>query len=411
MANKNETIQFEKKGWKSTFRLVGEAKIGDYTYSIDEKATKSDWIYNRLNLGVNCGDKFGVVYGELMGGYGAERDNILYVHGRDADGADDYSNKFQIAWEDRFDESYLDEVGDSCFIRIGLEKDKDGKNFTKKFLSAYDAIAYVKDNLIDGAKIVVNGNLKYSVYNGTTQVKKEITSIYLYDKAEVKDYGATFTQTVLIDKSCVGKLDKVKGIIPIYTKVLDYVKDYKGKIFKTNLPIPKTFEYEVDMSDMDRAKKLIEAMFKVRKGVTEITYIGNLIEGGAMVTATEDDIPDDIKELVSLGVYTMDEALTMCTANSGKERRMVITKPYVTKARTDENGNQIPAMMVKTERKYENEADICGNWFDDADEDEDEDDSASAAIADLTSDDKSSSKSKEKAESSSDSDDDWLNAL
>ena len=64
--------------------LVGEAKINaDYTYKLDERSEKSDWVYNSLNLGVDCGDVCGTVYAELMGGYGAERDNVVYVHGKE----------------------------------------------------------------------------------------------------------------------------------------------------------------------------------------------------------------------------------------------------------------------------------------------------------------------------------------
>ena len=50
---------------------------------------------------------------------------------------------------------------------------------------------------------------------------------------------------------------------------------------------------------------------------------------GAIVTATEDDIPDDIKTLIEIGVYTLEEALAKCTVTSGREKRMVIRKPSI----------------------------------------------------------------------------------
>src|SRR5690606_25401921 len=134
-------------------------KVSDYTYKIDEKSEKSDWIYNALNLGVFCGEKHGVVYAEMMGGYGAERDNVIYVHGKKDDGKDDFENRFTIDWDDRFDEDILDEVGDMCFLTVGLEKDKNDKVFYKKFLSQYDAIVYIKENLTDGMVVNVKGNL------------------------------------------------------------------------------------------------------------------------------------------------------------------------------------------------------------------------------------------------------------
>ena len=64
----------------------------------------------------------------------------------------------------------------------------------------------------------------------------------------------------------------------------------------------------------------MEKLFKVKRGVTEITFEGDLIEGGTVVTATEDDIPDDVKSLIEIGVFVR-RTLQKCTVNSGKEKR------------------------------------------------------------------------------------------
>ena len=100
MAKKNEKKPLEKKKWVAQFNLVGKAKINDYTYKIDEKSEKSDWIYNTLNLGVDCGEKFGNVYAEMMGGYGSDRDNVCFVHGKNDDKKDDWDNRFTVDWDD-----------------------------------------------------------------------------------------------------------------------------------------------------------------------------------------------------------------------------------------------------------------------------------------------------------------------
>ena len=415
MAKRNKKT-LEKKNWSNSFVLIGEAKINEYTFKLDEKSEKSDWVYNSLNLGVYCGETCGTVYAEIMGGYGAERDNVIYVHGKDEEGKDDFDNKFTIDWNDRFDETILESVGDLCFIKVGLEKDKNGKTFEKKFLSPYDVIAYVKENLEDGMIVNVKGNLKYSTYNETTQVKKEINSIFLskanairakikeledgIEKISAKDnlsqieqnnlkkkteelskaeeefdktYNpmARFTQTMLLTKDSVGKADKDTGILPIYAKILDYVREYKGKEVKTNIPYDKTFEYELNLSEPEKAKKVVEKVFKVQKGVTEITFEGDLIEGGAVVTATEDDIPDDIKTLIEISVYTLEEALARCTVSSGREKRMVLRKPSI-KITEDGDGNKTP-IIQKFERKYEEE-DLILDFMINNDEQEDDPD-------------------------------------
>ena len=61
-----------------------------------------------------------------------------------------------------------------------------------------------------------------------------------------------------------------------------------------------------------------ENFFKVKKNVTLITCQGVFVEGGAVIQTTEDDLPDDIKELVEMGAYSLEEALALCTENASK---------------------------------------------------------------------------------------------
>lgn len=370
----------KKKGcWTSNFMLIGEAKVNQYTYKIDEKSDKSDWVYNVFNLGVDCGEKHGTVYAEMMGGYGSERDNIIYVHGKKSDGTDDFDNKFTIDWDDRFDTKVTDELGELCFLTVGIEKDKKDKTFYKKFLSQYDAIAYIQENLKDGMVVNVKGNLKYSSYNGAVNVKKEITSVVLSKIDDSSKYMAKFNQTILLTKDSVGKADKDKGIIPILAKVLEYTKEYNGKEVKQFIPINKTFEYEVDLKNRELVEKAIAKMFKVKKGVTEITFEGEFVEGGAVTTATEKDIPDDIKELIEIGAYTLEEALAKCTAGGGKERRMLLRKPTI--KMVGEENSKLPVVQ-KIEQKYADE-DLILDFMFESDEEEPEDEE----VEDTTSDD------------------------
>ena len=101
MPNK-ERKTIEKTDWVSSFNLIGKPKITEYTFKIDEHSEKSAWIYNSMNLGIDCGEKYGVVYAEMMGGYSEEGQNIIYAHGKDENGNDDFSNKITVDFEDRF---------------------------------------------------------------------------------------------------------------------------------------------------------------------------------------------------------------------------------------------------------------------------------------------------------------------
>lgn len=369
-----------RKDWVSNFTCIGKPVINDYTYKIDEHSEKSNWVYNAMNLGVNCGEKHGTVYMELMGGYSQENENRIYAHAKNEDGSDNFEQQLVIAWEDRFNDDILEEVGDLSFLTVGLEKTSTDKTFYKKFLSAYDAIAYIKEHLTEDMVVNVRGNLKYSTYNDVTQVRKNITSIALSKVDDPSKFKATFTQSILIDKDSASlkpeNIDKDKGVMYVNARVLDYVKEVNGVEVKGQYPFFKQFEFGMDFSNQAACKKIMDKIFKVKNGINQINFEGEFIEGGAVVTATWDDLPEDIKDLVDMGVYTLDEALTKCTANGSRERRMVLKKPQIRLVGDDKT----PVIQMFTERYTEEDLILdCMNVKDDdeppfdTDEEESED--------------------------------------
>ena len=343
----------EKKDWVSNFTLIGKPIINDYTFKINERSDKSNWIYNALNLGIDCGEAHGTVYAECMSGYSEDGENRIYAHGKDDSGNDDFAKKIEVSWDDRFNEDVLEEIGGLSFFKVGLEKTSEGKTFYKDFLSAYDAIAYIREHLTEDMVINVKGSLKYSSYNDNVQVRKNITSIVLSKADDPSKYKATFTQSILIDKDSASlkNIDKDKGVMFVDTKVLDYLKEYNGIEVKGQFPYDKQFEFAMDFSNEAVCKKIMDKLFKVKKGYyNQITFEGEFIEGGAVVTATWEDVPDDIKDLVEMGVYTKEEALAKCTANGSRERRMVLRKPYIKMVGNDDG--KVPAIQ-KFENRYE----------------------------------------------------------
>ena len=208
----------------ANFNIIGKALVNSYTFGIDKESQKSDWIYNQMGLKVEAG-KCGSIKSEMMGGYGSERKNEVYVHGKKDDGKDDFKTSFTVAWEDRFDEEVLKTIGDRCFITVGLEKDKDDKVIYKKFISPYDAIAYIKEHLKDGDVVNIKGDIKYQMYNGNLSAKKEITSIAL-SNAEEDKFRATFTQTLLVESDGIGKPNKETRTLPITAYVVEKRNKY-----------------------------------------------------------------------------------------------------------------------------------------------------------------------------------------
>lgn len=324
---------------KAQFTLIGKAKVNDYTFDIDHEYQPSNWTSNILNLGVDCGNG-NVVYAEMSGGYfppKCKKDNVIYVHGvKEVDGKkqDDYEDRFTIDWNDRFDEKILETVGKNCFITVGVEKTDKDKTFYKDFLSEYDAVAYLAETLKDDTTVIVKGNITYESNGEKVYVKKKITSIAL-SKAEPENFKATFTQTILLDDGSVGKPDKEKNTIPFSAYVVDYVgkpkiNDKKIEV-KKNFAFPVNFEFGIG-DNAELASKQLSKFFKAKKNeIIEICVDGNIIEGAAIINITKDDLPDDIKELIELGLYTEEEALIKCAVgNTSREKRMIITKPTIT---------------------------------------------------------------------------------
>lgn len=343
-----------KKG-KAAFTLIGKAKVTDKTFNLDN-AYDSGWTDNQMYLGVDCGNG-NMVYGEMRGGFFPDDDNILRGFSKDDKDDDGKSKQVEIAWEDRFDEELLDTVSDTSFITVGVEKDVKGKTVYKKFLSAYDAVEYLNDHLEDEMIVNVKGNIGYSEYEDNVKVKKEITSIVLSKVEDETDFKAIFTQTILIDFDSIGKKDLEKNTITLNAYVVDYVGkpkiDGKKVEIKKNVTYPKTFEIAIN-ENPEITAMMLQKFFKVKKkgNINVLTVMGNLIEGAAIVNITDDDIPDDIKELIKMGLYSEEEAKAKCAVGgNNRERRMVILKPDITYVGQDDERKPTVAFE---EGKYEN---------------------------------------------------------
>ena len=341
-----------KKG-KATFNLIGRAKVTDKTFNLDN-SYDSGWTDNQMYLGVDCGNG-NIVYAEMRSGFFPDKDNVIRAYDKNEKDESGKSKSVEIAWEDRLDEALLDSIADSSFLTVGVEKDVKGKTVYKKFLTAYDAVEYLNDYLEDGVVVNVKGNIGYSEYEGNVSVKKDITSIVLSKVENEEDFKATFSQTILIDSKSIGKKNEEKGTMELDAYVIDYVGSPKidgEKVeIKKNVVFPRTFEVEIN-ENPEITAKMLQRFFKPKKGkLTEITVTGNLVEGAAIVNITEDDIPDDIKELIAMGLYSEEEAEKKCAVgNNNREKRMIIVKPDITYVG---QGDERKPTVAFEENKYE----------------------------------------------------------
>ena len=336
-----KTVRELKKGKThvSNFNLVGACKVNDYTFSMGNESQKSSWVYHKTNLGIDCG-RDGIIYASMMGGYSSEKDNVVYVHGtkenENKKTVDDFENRYTIDWDDRFNETILKDIGDLCFIQIGIEKDIKGNTVVKKFLSQYDAIEYLQEHIEDGMVLNVKGKLKYSEYEGSLQINKEIESIFL-SKAEEDKYRATFEQTVLFDYNSIGKKNKDNNTYYLAGYIMDYVGKVNGKKIGKTVVYSKTFEFPIG-EDVEKTQKILVKFFKPKKKglVAEVNVRGRITKGGNTTEVSLDDIPEDILELIELGLYTQDDIKGIATTGGKSAELFLIEKPIAKKVKKDD---------------------------------------------------------------------------
>ena len=352
MAKKYERKDLVKKNWNSTFDLIGKVRITDNTFSLGNRSEKSDWLWDKMNLYVDCGEKHGSVFCQLMGGYGTTRNNLIYVHGKNDDGTDDFNNYYTIDFEDRFNDSIISDLGSTCFKRAGVERDVKNNIVTKSFLTDYDMIEYLSETLENDMVVRIRGTLNYRVYNGRINVEKDVSSIRLYD-GKPEDFKATFRQTVLVDRDSFGEINKERKTATVSAYVIEKFREYNGHDLTNNgetngkyVPMLKEFEFDLSqMRDAEQAKKALNRLFKPKRGVSQITFNGYFVEGGATVAITEDDITDDIKELIDLGIMTWEDVEASCAGSGSREYRMVFKSPYIKRIQNDDGSVTIDRQM------------------------------------------------------------------
>ena len=195
-------------------------------------------------------------------------------------------------------------------------------------------------------------------------MSKEIRSIALSNATEDK-FKATFTQTIFVESDAIGKPDKETMTIPITGHIIDFVKELNGdKVTRKvkrkekegcNLPLVKVFDVEI-AEEKENTMRFLKQFKTKSKKVTEITVEGIFTKGSLnTVEVGEEDIPDDIKELIELGVIDKDEVVgKMAFANGSKKpERMIIKKPFI--SMVESNGNKIPKIAKEADKYNEDD--------------------------------------------------------
>ena len=237
----------------NTFRFEGTVNVTDKTFVINKTNDKGTWVQNRMGLSIDCGDD-GYQFVTLNGGYNPTNDSIIYLSTVDEDGNFlGREHQLEIKFDERHNISKEDmaRVNKNNLIRVKL--DNEDEQF---FITPYDAVAYLKDKIVDGMILVVSGTIEESPSaNGddwyTNHVVTRITSKSkdLLKPAAVVDY------TFLVDDNVVGKPNLEDMNVPLFFKGVTYVRKVGDKKYNQACVFPKKVLYEANDFNTDAGKQ------------------------------------------------------------------------------------------------------------------------------------------------------------
>lgn len=305
--------------------LVGKVKLRDDSFKIAQKAT-SGYVYSNANFGVETANG-NVVYVEAMGGY-SPTNPIIKTQNKAKDSID-------VNWADRLNPKVVEQVNEYKLFKASL-----AENDAHTFLSQFDLIEYMKNNLKEGMEVVVRGQMRLSVYRGEPQRKIEVTGIslpYIKKDEEGKElpveYRATFTQTLIIDADSldITSEDEENGETLLKAYAVDYISKYEGEKINKNAMFPLVITVPIAT---ERERKVTERLFTVEgEGASEISIEGLVVEGydSSSTSSAEIELSEELQELVELGIYTLEEVKAKVTVRGNKVSKLVFTKPAIKK--------------------------------------------------------------------------------
>lgn len=329
MTNANERQIKTTNGY---FDVVGEIIVDAKTFTLGQPGKNNqNWIQNIFNPKIEA-DNGKSMYMRFSSGYDAVKGKTIYARSKS-------ETNLEVAFGDRNNENIISLVDEKSFIKVGISKElvKDeatGKEYKqwvyKNFLDTFDVVAFLQQvmPLASKQKVRITGAVKFSTYNGEVQRNYDIQNIYLLngneDEGKEMQPKLEFTQNVLLTKGCVvDELDKENGVATVNALVM--IKEKKE--FKT-VPV-KLLMKPQDEKQKETYKKLIPMVFEVPEDKVRKIALDCIFEVGYVAgNVNENDLPQEAKELLDMGLYTMEEVMKMYAVRERVDN-LLIKRPKI----------------------------------------------------------------------------------
>lgn len=215
------------------------------------------------------------------------------------------NENIEIKWEDRFDEDVISMVASYRKTVVDLGDDFDGR---KEFITMYDAITYLKENLPNyKGKITIIGQMTKEPYKGKYFDKFKLQSVYAV--SDDKKNRLLIIADIYYNKESVDKTEwKSDKKIYIDGYVQQYINKDEGIKY-----IPQQFVFNASKYEdgNEKHQKLLDYKLKYivssKKTMHHLLWECVMLNGAETVEFDESQLTKAQKEQIELGIRKLDD--------------------------------------------------------------------------------------------------------
>ena len=347
-----------KIGRSNTFRFEGTVNVTDKTFVINKTNDKGTWVQNRMSLAIDCGED-GYNFVTLNGGYNPKGKNIIYLSTVDEDGkflGKEHNLEIDFNERDSISQEDFAKLNMNNLVQVHLSSDEE----KKVFITQYDAVEYLHNNLKNGTTVVVKGTVEETI----SQDGEDWFTNHIVNSIEVKNEdllkpSAFVDYTFLVDDNVVGQPNLEDKNVPLFFKGLTYIRKVGDKKYNQVCAFPKKVLYEANDFDTETGRKKftygVQHFFTpAEKGFVDELQVRCRYKGGARTTTVNlEDLPKNIQEGIAMGFVTEDQIMANAMAISGSRQTELVFVNVKTRPEeeVDKEGNKTVTFKILNEKK------------------------------------------------------------
>lgn len=291
----------ELKRGIATFEALGFFESNGKTKVNQSNSPK--WKYSNMFFKLKCGSEdFGT---SLIGGFNpsAPRDieysefggKLHPVVEKNGKPTVDWKGSCKVVWDKRFDTNELEKIANMDKIKVELTKGD-----RKEFLTNYDLINYLSENLVDEQSLKVYGNIIYNYKDGKLEENYAITQIYGAQISEEYPAYCSYKQTLLVNSESiqptVDNIILVKSFAPTYINKNgnDYINSIIAVPFEFNIDTKLTPKYQIYLDKFFKTEPKKFSEIVVEYGVKKYGDVKEITLEDIMSTENKDTIETDL---------------------------------------------------------------------------------------------------------------------